>query len=149
MSDFRGLQPATGPRPARAPRGGHRWRFAIVLGILLGLLPGRVTVGQAPGLTPIIDPRDRNRSPCSFVFGAERSAKASAAAVIGAALSASFMPISASPCSQPAVACATSARFDGGKCAASATARCACTSAFSGSAIMAFLVDSMLASNAE
>ncbi|MEI8317209.1 MAG: hypothetical protein WCH79_04625, partial [Planctomycetia bacterium] len=58
MSDFRGLQPATGPRPARAPRGGHRWRFAIVLGILLGLLPGRVTVGQAPGelLPPPVSP---------------------------------------------------------------------------------------------
>ena len=49
MSDFRGLQPATGPRPLRAPRGGHVWRFAVVLGILLGLSPDRVTVGQAPG----------------------------------------------------------------------------------------------------
>ena len=49
MSDFRGLQPATGPRPVRAPRGGHVWRFAVVLGILLGLSPDRVTVGQAPG----------------------------------------------------------------------------------------------------
>ncbi len=48
-SDFRDLQPVTGPRVACAPHGGHLWRLAVVLAVLLGMSPGRFAVGQAPG----------------------------------------------------------------------------------------------------
>ena len=48
-SDFRDLQPVTGQRVACAPHGGHLWRLAVVLAVLLGMSPGRFAVGQAPG----------------------------------------------------------------------------------------------------